>query len=255
MLSKIFLDTTIQIERATAMEPRQAEIAEVLRDKHVMTSTYVLSEYSRTLIKGATLLYQLVEQTEEMYDVETQMAHIFNKGTLSRCLLLWAMLHRAGIYERQMILYSLKMDIQHSLRNRFMIGIDELIDTTCCGLARGRPIREGDAFQLRTQCTRAVKECELVALLAKHRAEIEIVAEQLRGHSDRSLARMAELCAMILEEPDVARGRNCTWYLGDLVIALEAPSDATIYTTNLKHFEPICDCLGKEVYGIGLEDV
>ena len=55
---------------------------------------------------------------------------------------------------------------------------------------------------------------------------------------------------MILEEPDVARGRNCTWYLGDLVIALEVPMDAIIYTTNRKHSEPICALLGKEIYEV-----
>lgn len=69
------------------------------------------------------------------------------------------------------------------------------------------------------------------------------------AEADRTLlARMADLCAQILVDPDIARGRNCTWHLGDLVIALEMPTDAALYTTNLRHFAPLCALLGKELY-------
>jgi hypothetical protein len=46
----------------------------------------------------------------------------------------------------------------------------------------------------------------------------------------------------------VARGRNCTWHLGDLVIALELPADVPLYTTNVRHFAPILTILGKTLH-------
>ncbi len=246
--TKLFLDTTIQIERITATHERQREIAEACRGKELVTSAYVLGEYLRTLVADAALLYRLVCAAAQLYDVETRIANLFNQRSASRCLLLWAALHRSGIYDREMILAKLRIYLQYGLVNRFMVGIDEFIDHTDCGLAKERPLLSGEHCQLRTQCVRRVKECELARFLTHHKAEIEILAAGLSAHADRSLARMAELCTLLLEDPDVARGRSCTWYLGDLVIALEAPSEAAIYTTNLRHFEPICALLGKQLY-------
>lgn len=246
--SRVFLDTTIQIERVTATDERQAEIADALMGTQVITSTYVQGEYLRTLVKDALLLYNLIQATEQLYDVETQMANLLNKRSASRCLLLWASLHRAGIYERSRLLRTLHRYINYSLVTRFMTGIDELLNTTDCGLAKERPRLMEGSYELRTQCTRPVKECSLAELLTTHQAELEVLANGLKGHSDKSLARMSDLCTSILDDPHTARGRNCTWYLGDLVIALELPTDAAIYTTNRRHFEPLCELLGKQLY-------
>ena len=42
---RIFLDTTIQIERVTATRARQAEIGRALAGAQVISSTYVLGEF------------------------------------------------------------------------------------------------------------------------------------------------------------------------------------------------------------------
>jgi hypothetical protein len=41
-----------------------------------------------------------------------------------------------------------------------------------------------------------------------------------------------------------AKGERTCWALGDVIIALEAPDDALIYTTD-NHFDVICAALGK----------
>ncbi len=245
---RVFLNTTIQIERATATRARQAEIARTLAGAHVITSSYVLGEYLRTLVQDALVLYNLVRTTEQPYDVETQTAHLLNKRSASRCLLLWASLHRAGVYERAKLLRTLRVYIEYGLVNRFMLGVDELRDTMACGLARERPVPLGETYRLRRQCTRRVKECDLGERLAEHQSEVQVLADGLKDHPDGALARMGALCSHISEDPDVARGRNCTWYLGDLVIALELPPDAVLYTTNRRHFKPLCALLGKQFY-------
>jgi len=238
---RVFLDTTIQIERVTATRARQAEIARALTGAQVITSTYVLGEYLRTLVQDALVLYNLVRKAGQLYDVETQIAHLLNKRSASRCLLLWASLHRAGVYEPAKLLRTLRVYIEYGLVNRFMVGVNELLDITACGLAQERPVRLREAYRLRAQCTRRVKECDLAERLAGYRPQVRALADGLQDHPDAALAR-------ILEDPHVARGRNCTWYLGDLVIALELPSDAALYTTNRRHFEPLCTLLGKQIF-------
>ncbi|MBX3012653.1 MAG: hypothetical protein KF832_14150 [Caldilineaceae bacterium] len=78
----------------TATRSRQAEIAQTLAGVQVLTSTYGLGEYLRTLVQDALVLYNLVLKTEELFDVETQIAHLFNERSANRCLRLWAALHR-----------------------------------------------------------------------------------------------------------------------------------------------------------------
>lgn len=252
-LTRVFLDTTIQIERVVGMRVRQAKIAQDLAGVQTITSSYVLGEYLRTLVQDAIVLYNLIQTTEQLYDVETKMAQMLNKRSASRCLLLWASLHRAGVYERNRIVRTLQNFIEYNLVDSFMLGIDQLLDTTACGLARERPQLRGDIYQLRAQCTRQVKECGLTAWLQEHRSAVHLLADGLHNHNEPALARMGELCRGILAEPDLARGRNCTWYLGDLVIALELPTDALLYTTNRRHFEPLCRLLGKQLYEPGNE--
>lgn len=248
VVQRVFLDTTIQIERVTGPVKRQAEIAHALTGAQVLTSTYVLGEYLRTLVQDALVLYNLVLTTEELFDVETQIAHLLNKRSASRCLLLWATFHRSGIYERAKLLRTLRLYLEYGLVNRFMAGVDEVLNTTACGLAPERPVPYGQTYQLRTQCTRRVLECDLITRLREQQSVLRILAEGLKDHPEAALARIADLYTQILTDPDIARGRNCTWYLGDLIIALEMPANAVLYTTNQRHSAPLCTLLGKQLY-------
>ena len=42
-------------------------------------------------------------------------------------------------------------------------------------------------------------------------------------------------------------GKNC-YALADTIIALEAPHDASIYTTNERHFQPLAEAIGKKLF-------
>lgn len=44
-----------------------------------------------------------------------------------------------------------------------------------------------------------------------------------------------------------ALGERVCWAIGDVIIALEAPKDALIYTAD-RHFEVICRAIGKQLF-------
>ena len=258
----LFLDTTIQIERVVGSRARQAELRKELAGYQLVTSTYILGEYLRTLVKDATQLYHLVLSHEHLDDVMTAMAQHPNKREAGRMLLLWANVQREGVYGRGHILDMLENYINVTLVNRFLAGIGDLLDMTECGLAKERPTaigyhpveRRHERYYLRAQCTRRIKECVLAERLAVWRSELQAVADGLRNPPDSALARMGTLATRLLDEPDLVRGRTCTWSLGDLVIALELPAEMPLYTTNHRHFEPLCALLGKRLFhpeGVG----
>jgi predicted nucleic acid-binding protein len=244
----IFLDTTIQIERLTGTRARRAQLTTQLAGKEVLTSTYVLGEFLCTLVKDCITLYTLVSQNIYLDDVEVQIANRFNKREASRCLLLWAALHRPRAYGREKVLYTLHAYIEYGLVQAFMAGVDRVSDATGCGLAQERPHRVEGTYRLRAQCRREVKECHLGEWLARHSAALESIASHLRASSDSAMIKVGKLLDEFPQTPQVVRGRHCTWYLGDLIIALECPADANLHTTNRRHFDLLCAQLGKRIH-------
>jgi hypothetical protein len=129
-----------------------------------------------------------------------------------------------------------------------MAGVDQVSDVTGCGLAQERPHQVEGTYRLRTQCRREVKECRLEEWLAVYSVALDSVAPHLRASDEPALVRIGELLGEFAHAPETVRGRNCTWYLGDLIITLECPADAALYTTNLRHFGVLCAQLGKRMY-------
>lgn len=258
----LFLDTTIQIDRVAASAQRQGQLAQELANYQLITSTYVLGEYLRTLVKDAIYLYGLVDQYAYLDEVITYLGRHPNKRESSRMMIILGGLLRSSrtitttfpLETRSDFQDRLSRYIEIGLLKHFMLGIRELLDSTQCGLARERPqvipLRNGEllSYQLRSQCVRQVRECDLAEQMQSWRPELAALADGLADQRDPVLLRMRQLARQIIENPVLARGRNCTWHLGDLVIALELPADVPLYTTNVRHFAPILAILGKKLH-------
>lgn len=258
----LFLDTTIQIGRIIGSAPRRRQIQQHLANQRLITSTYVLGEFLRTLVKDAIKLHHLCGQYSYLDEVLTELGQLPNKRETSRMTLLLGTLLRgqrvnAASFTPQMqveLQDRLTRYIEFGLLDHFMAGIDELLDSTECGLARERPQLNPAlggkplTYRLRSQCVRHVRECNLAERLTTWQPELRALASGLAGEKDPALLRMGQLAQQISLDPVVARGRNCTWYLGDMVIALELPADVPLYTTNRRHFAPILAILGKKLY-------
>lgn len=259
----LFLDTTIQIDRVVSSTQRRVQLQETLAKYRLITSTYVLGEFLRTLVKDAIQLHHRIEQYAHLDEVITNLGQHPNKREAGRMMLILGTLLRAerttpttafAAQMRVQVQERLARYIKFALVDHFFFGIDELLDSTQCGLARERPMVASSSnanalfFHLRSQCTRAVRECDLAERMQTWRPQLGALADGLAHASDPALVRMGQLAQQIIEDPILARGRNCTWYLGDLVIALELPAAVPLYTTNVRHFAPLLALLGKQLY-------
>ncbi len=75
----LFLDITIQIERIVGDRTRQSALRNELANYRLVTSTYVLGEYLRTLVKDAIQLHRLVVQHTHLDEVITYLGRHPNK--------------------------------------------------------------------------------------------------------------------------------------------------------------------------------
>ena len=65
---RVFLDTTIQVERIFGHSRTRKKILELGKNKNLLTSRFVLSEFKRTILKDTVYLYCLVQREQSVSD-------------------------------------------------------------------------------------------------------------------------------------------------------------------------------------------
>jgi|GEM_PF-4380847 len=61
-------------------------------------------------------------------------------------------------------------------------------------------------------------------------------------------SRVEQHLAKVLDEPQAVLGQSACWPLGDIIIALQVPEDAMLWTLDAD-FEALADALGLRLYG------
>jgi hypothetical protein len=254
----IFIETSIQIERILGRIARKEQIRETLEGAKVSTSSYVWMEFRRTALQAMAYLLtiiRLMQQEGETYirfselmkRVAAGTAIGYSRRVLQRVLLAYGYIletfPRSPVRATTLIDY-LEFNIEHVIPARFFQGINEVIKNTDCDLVRPN-VPVGDYFHNRLSCNAATAQCSLVYFLVRHRSEL-LALEHALAQAEPNQINPSTLAALRRVNKDVtkAKGERTCWALSDVIIALEAPDDALIYTTD-NHFDVICAALGK----------
>lgn len=96
-------------------------------------------------------------------------------------------------------------------------------------------------------CRRTTARCALADLLQHHAASIQQLSTA-RGRLSALETKTQRTLAAIQADFNLAKGEQNCWSLGDLVIVLECPPDAALWTTNVRHFEPLCRMFGRQLF-------
>jgi hypothetical protein len=82
------------------------------------------------------------------------------------------------------------------------------------------------------------------ALISTLLQQLQTSPSVLAGLDGKTRRALAEANVDI----ELAKGEQNCWTLGDLIIVLECPPDAALWTTNLRHFAPLCQALGRHLF-------
>jgi hypothetical protein len=258
---KIFIETSIQIERILGRRARQEKIQAALAGAKVSTSSYVWMEFRRTALQAMVYLLTIIRQMQQegeteilfselMKRVATGTAISYSRRILQRVLLAYGYIletfPRSPVRAITLIDY-LEFNIERVIPARFFQGIDEFITDIDCDLVRPN-VPVGDYFQGRFSCNAVIAQCSLVDFLERHKGEL-LALEHALAQANLGQINPSALRALRRVNKDVtkAKGERTCWALGDVIIALEAPKDALIYTTD-RHFEVICKAIGKQLF-------
>ncbi|MBI1923263.1 hypothetical protein HYR99_03330 [Candidatus Poribacteria bacterium] len=268
------METTIQLYRAVGDPETKQRINDELSDKDNYSHSYVLREFLRTIIKDVAYVYMAVQTVGTAGDGRVALENLdrflaSGRGNFSGMAARRERYVTAAILEHfnetrissKELLRFLEMTAQQWIKDffeaplsdggtyrieeeRFLTGLDEQPDELERWIFNHRPIPPPPPFP-----------AGAAQFLHKHRHLVRRVEEFVQAASmreqDQNLLKILER----LKDKDgrydflgkLKPNTRGNWALGDLLIALETPSDVHIYTTD-QHYNVLCQALGKRRY-------
>ena len=118
MTSEIFLDTSIAIDRIFNPETQRAIEAILDDEKVISTSTYVLMEFKRTVLKDCIYLHSMIEEEESLTAVYYRLKEISDSPNgwkiAQRCIMILKSLEFPRT-DKEQVLNQLKVYIRFLL--------------------------------------------------------------------------------------------------------------------------------------------
>ncbi len=261
--SRLFLETTIQIDRFSADPKKREKIDKTISQfSQILSSTYVKMEFRRRFIQDLVYLYnEALLGAETFADVWLRIDKLSSdyhkrkiKGIIASFYRFFSdireeeihgpsgkvLLERAILYFRQAIL---------SAWEDFDRGIDTILNETDCYHVKVGPVLTGEKFDNRmSRCKKADIRCKIVEFFIQNKENFKKIYEKLSQMEclDDEQGKAKNILEKALKYPqNIADRQNC-WNCGDAIITGESPQDVFLLTTNIKHFEPICLEIGKK---------
>jgi len=256
-----FLDTTIQIDRQLAKLLSKKRLEEILKQaKKLLTSTYVKMEYKRSLVQDWVYIFNMLGDVENIGEVLLRIKGLSPKANrkINRTIgsLAWFFLDGAKeISELQgkdlieKVRHYFRPLIEFSVED-FDNSVDFVLNETDCFNAKHSPMLKREKFDNRTaHCKLSDLRCRIVEFFNQNLNEFKEIYKMLSSlpQLDEEQRRMRNVLEKALKYPhNMANYKNC-WRCADSIIAVECPYDGVLFTTNKKHFEPICNKIGKKL--------
>ncbi len=248
----IFLETSLQVQRSlTSSSHLNTTNAQV--DRTYVTTSYVWMEFQRTVVADYVHVHHLAHKYTDwpsllIHLLEGQRA--FRPRAAVRCTRIVGKLLRQSYRDWNLARLILDTQIEYSLRHQFWTNITALPDFIGCDLVTEGIQRQTDGtYTVAERCRKEKATCHLPDFLAEKRSALEAITHYLATHpkSIKKQARVEQLLDAVRSDPRAALGQTACWPLGDLIIALQVPPDAALWTLD-PDFKPLAAALGLQLH-------
>lgn len=215
-------------------------------------------EYQRTLIAD----YAHVHETMSRYiDWGALFHHIldgpraFRPRSAVRCTQIVGQLFQESAEDYDMAHRILRLQIAHDLRQRFWTHVSPLDDPIGCDLLTNGIKRQSTGnYTVAARSRKETAACRLPDFLTEHRTELQTIATYLAAHANviKHQTRVERILATVIEDPRAALGQTSCWPLVDVIIVLQVPTEAALWTLDAD-FEPLTEALGLTLYRPNLD--
>ena len=251
----IFIETSVQTDRILleSIEQEQLEAHIESLSPHLYTSNYVWMEFQRTVVSDmAHVKHVMLTQSGWgglMRNLHTGQ-RAFRARSASRCSTIAGHLYDYSHSEWAYALELCDAFLDEDLEIHFWTNVNPLSDPINCDLvAKGTTLQSDGRYNVADTCNKEHATCHLPNFLRQNADKLRAIHDYLNihPHAIKDQARVQRLLELILENPQAALGQNSCWPLGDIIIALQVPDGASVWTRDAD-FEPIAESLGLRLY-------
>ena len=251
----IFVETSIQIRRVLAPRLVQAQLEDHFAQlaPRIYTSEYVWMEFQRTVLADYAHVRRLMLEHHGWGDVMAQLLsgqRAFRSRAAVRCTQILGSLYNESHADWQYALTVLDQALRRRLRMLFWTHVNPLPDPIICDLVVAGVTPQADGnYAVAAQCQKRTAACRLPDFLADHAAELQAIAAYLSAHprAIKNQAKVMRLLSAISTDPRAALGQGNCWPLGDVIIVLQMPTDAALWTLDAD-FKPLTAALGLQLF-------
>jgi hypothetical protein len=261
--SKLFLETTIQIDRFSPDTNKKEKInKQIAQSSQTLSSTYVKMEFKRRFIQDLVYLYnEALLGAETFADVLARIDKLrsdYHKRKIKGIITsFYGFFSDKGdeevsgplgkvILEKAINYFKTRIEDAWEL---FIIDIDKILNGTDCYNAKTGPTLIGEKFDNRSKwCKKGDIKCNIVEFFIRNRESFIKIYKKLSqlNSLDDEQQKVKDILEKAIKYPEMMADRKNCWNCGDAIIAVESPSSAILFTTNIKHFEPICSEIKKK---------
>ncbi|MFN8485936.1 MAG: hypothetical protein U0350_00010 [Caldilineaceae bacterium] len=220
-----------------------------------VTSAYVWMEYQRTVVADFAHVHRLMLQYSDWGGL---LGHIldgeraFRPRSAVRCTKIIGKFYAECEQNWETAKYAIGEQIRVGLQQRFWRDILPLPDPIVCDLVTTGSVHQPDhTYAVAASCRKEQAACHLPVFLAEHQAKLRAVADHLatHPHTIKDQVRLERLLTAILADPRAALGQTSCWPLGDLIIALQVPTGAALWTLDAD-FSSLAAVLNISLYAV-----
>lgn len=251
MTSKVvFLDTSIQIERLIGSRSRRHLIEMQLASHTIqpITSHYVFMEFQRSLWADYIRVYNTLlihTSWDDMAHALRTGNHAYRPRSVSRCLQILTQTMVACRLDQAYGIDLLKIQIRRSLPRHFWHNVATVETQIACDLVQQGIMEKLDGtLSVKESCRKASAACHLPSFLTKNVERLHLILEHLQQNPKvvKKQDRLVAILTKIIASPKDALGQSTCWPLGDIIIALQIPMNASLWTID-KDFSALAKAL------------
>lgn len=251
----IFVETSIQIQRILADASKQRALQQKFQSlaPRLCTTNYVWMEFQRTVVADIVHIRQLMAVHQSWSGLIRHLLtgqRAFRTRSAVRCTQLVSNLYEGSTGEWDYAFMLCDQLLQEELKAQFWYNVNLLPDLITCDLVTQGIMHNSDnTYVVADTCNKETAACFLPDFLAKNMDKLYAVEAYLAGRPTviKDQVRVQRLLSTVIENPHQALGQNSCWPLGDLIIALQVPDNALVWTLDAD-FAPIVDALGLRLY-------
>ncbi len=249
-MPEIFLDTSIGIKRIENSINGE-KVRTYLSGQSLFTSTFVLMEFKRTILKDAVSLYTILQEELTLTDAYWRIKNMLNdpatKKEGQRWVLLLGLLGYPRENQKNKAIRSLENLIRKGLILQFLYQIPQiqlLRSNTICSSVDSKPNKTEGKYELNMGC--CVDECDIKSTIEANRGVLEGILGRTMGNHEQYFIELSDIINEVLNDVNNMREEYCK-RLGDVIVAIDCPNEMELCTSD-HHFDIICGAVGKSCY-------